>query len=42
MPLWAFVGGLLLIGTLIGLMASALVWLALARDDGSEEQRRER
>jgi hypothetical protein len=37
---WQFIGGVLMIGTLIGTMASALFWLAVSGgdDDGEEER----
>lgn len=36
---WQFIGGVLVIGTMIGLIASALFWLAVSGgdDDGEEE-----
>ena len=41
MPVWAFVGGVLLIGTTIGLIASTMFWLILTGGgDGEEEEER--
>jgi hypothetical protein len=39
LPGWAFVGGLLLIGTVIGGFASALFWLMTTGDRDEEEGR---
>lgn len=39
MPVWAFVGGVLLIGTVIGLIASTLFWLAATGGDDGEEEK---
>jgi hypothetical protein len=37
---WQFIGGVLLIGTVIGVFAAAIFWLAISGgDDDGEEQR---
>lgn len=38
MPVWAFIGGVLLIGTVIGLLASAMFWLVLTGGDDEKEE----